>query len=175
MIPSFTLEEAPDRPRIWITQRTRWLKGWLQTYIVHLREPVRLMRELGPLRALGFHALLGGMVISTLVYPIFLLLVSFQLAFDWPSRGGNDILNPLMLRIAVYNLLTGFGASMLLSLACAIRRGRWYLCRSVVSQPYYWLLISLAGYRAAFQLFYAPFKWEKTEHGLVNRASRTPT
>jgi glycosyltransferase XagB len=170
MIPSLTLEEAPDQPRIWITQRTRWLKGWLQTYIVHLREPVRLVRELGLLRTLGFHALMGGMVISTLVYPIFLLLVSFQLAFDWPSTGGNDSLNPLVLQIAVYNLVTGFGASMLLSLACAIHRGR-----SVVSQPYYWLLISLAGYRAAFQLFYAPFKWEKTEHGLVNRASRTPT
>ena len=30
-----------------LKQRTRWLKGWMQTYLVHTRRPRQLSRELG--------------------------------------------------------------------------------------------------------------------------------
>ena len=42
VIPSTTYEEAPARLRPWLRQRTRWFKGWLQTWLVHMRSPVRL-------------------------------------------------------------------------------------------------------------------------------------
>ena len=33
--------------------------------------------------------------------------------------------------------------------------------------PFYWLLISVAAYRALLQFMTARFEWEKTEHGLA--------
>ena len=46
-IASTTWEEAPIRLESWIKQRTRWLKGWMQTYLVHTRNPRRACREFG--------------------------------------------------------------------------------------------------------------------------------
>src|SRR2546423_9133251 len=54
VIGSTTYEEAPARVRPWIRQRTRWFKGWMQTWLVHMRHPVRLARGL---RARGFPTL----------------------------------------------------------------------------------------------------------------------
>ncbi|MDP0919730.1 glycosyltransferase family 2 protein, partial [Klebsiella pneumoniae] len=53
---STTLEEAPVSFRPWLCQRTRWMKGWIQTYLVHMRAPGDLLRRLGPVRFLGIQA-----------------------------------------------------------------------------------------------------------------------
>src|SRR3954471_7282333 len=45
---SSTYEEAPRRFGPWLRQRSRWFKGWAQTWAVHMRNPRRLLRELGP-------------------------------------------------------------------------------------------------------------------------------
>lgn len=41
MIASPTLEEAPCRSRVWMMQRVRWLKGWMQTTI----DPTRSIKN----------------------------------------------------------------------------------------------------------------------------------
>lgn len=69
--PSATWEEAPSTFRVWLGQRTRWLKGWIQTYLVHMREPRRLWRELGARRFVGLQVLMGGLILSALVHPWF--------------------------------------------------------------------------------------------------------
>src|SRR5690606_32805623 len=38
VLQSATREAAPTRLRPWLGQRTRWMKGWMQTFIVHNRE-----------------------------------------------------------------------------------------------------------------------------------------
>jgi glycosyltransferase XagB len=53
VIDSHTDEEACSRVRPWIRQRTRWIKGYLQTTLVHSRRPVRLVRNIGPRRSPG--------------------------------------------------------------------------------------------------------------------------
>ena len=69
VLASTTWEEAPPRFGIWLRQRTRWLKGWMQTYLVHTRELSRLHRDLGCAASVGFHALMGGLIVSALVHP----------------------------------------------------------------------------------------------------------
>ena len=81
MLASTTWEEAPVDFSGWLKQRTRWLKGWMQTYLVHTRQPGRLGAELGLRGALGFHALMGGLIGSALVHPVFYGL----LAYHWLS------------------------------------------------------------------------------------------
>ena len=67
--------------------------------------------------------------------------------------------------IAIANLAIGFTASLALGGMTAWRRGYRALSLRVVFTPFYWLLISFAGYRALWQLMRDPFRWEKTAHG----------
>ncbi|RMF00052.1 MAG: glycosyltransferase, partial [Alphaproteobacteria bacterium] len=83
MLDSTTHEEAVCRFLPWLRQRTRWLKGYLQTYFVHMRHPWRLWRELGARRFLGFQLMIGGVVFSALAHPLFYGLLGLEAA-----RGG---------------------------------------------------------------------------------------
>ncbi len=72
--PSTTWEEAPTEFRSWLHQRTRWIKGWMQTYLVHMRNPPRTWRELGPKSFLGLQLLITAQVLSPLFHPWAILL-----------------------------------------------------------------------------------------------------
>ena len=78
VLASTTWEEAPPVLGVWLKQRTRWLKGWMQTYLVHTRQWRRLNRELGLSAAIGFHALMGGLIASALVHPLFYALLTYH-------------------------------------------------------------------------------------------------
>ncbi len=67
-----TLEEAPAALLPWFRQRTRWFKGWLQTWLVHMRHPIRLAGELGWWRLLGFNLTGTGILVSALIHPVYL-------------------------------------------------------------------------------------------------------
>jgi glycosyltransferase XagB len=71
VIDSVTMEEAPASWRNWRGQRTRWIKGWIQTYLVHMRRPLRLWRDLGAWRFAGFQLTIGATILSLLVHPWF--------------------------------------------------------------------------------------------------------
>jgi cellulose synthase/poly-beta-1,6-N-acetylglucosamine synthase-like glycosyltransferase len=79
VISSTTYEEAPRRFMSWVRQRTRWLKGFVQTWLVHMRSPRALWRELGPRGFLAFQVMVGGTVLSALVHPWFYVLVGYDL------------------------------------------------------------------------------------------------
>lgn len=164
VLASTTWEEAPPTFRVWRGQRTRWLKGWMQTYLVHMREPGRLWRELGAKRFLGFQVLMGGMILSALVHPWFYVLLALDL---WQGRllGVPDsMVGYTLLWIGVVNLIAGYVSAIALGTAAATRRGRRRLAVYALTMPVYWLAISLAAYRALWQLVSAPYYWEKTEH-----------
>jgi len=173
VLASTTWEEAPPAFGPWLRQRTRWLKGWMQTYLVHTRELWRLNRELGLAAAIGFHALMGGLVVSALVHPVFYAV----LAGHWWS---GELLAPaqttagaVLWAIAFVNLCAGYLASILVGMLSVSRRGHPRLALHALAMPLYWLLISLAAYRALYQLARAPYLWEKTAHGpAARRAGR---
>jgi cellulose synthase/poly-beta-1,6-N-acetylglucosamine synthase-like glycosyltransferase len=83
VLSSSTWEEAPSTFRVWLGQRTRWLKGWMQTYLVHMREPRRLWRGLGARRFVGLQVLMGGLVLSALVHPWFYVLAAVSVGFPF--------------------------------------------------------------------------------------------
>ena len=59
MLDSNTYEEANTKLWNWIRQRSRWIKGWVQTWLVHNRHPWRLWRDLGARRAAQLQLTLG--------------------------------------------------------------------------------------------------------------------
>lgn len=164
ILDSTTYEEACCGFTDWLKQRTRWMKGWLQTYCVHMRRPLQLYKELGLWRFFGFQAVIGAPFFSALVHPIFMVLLIYAI-IDLPlERIRAEMALALLWGLALFNLATGYLASMLLGVVSLRYRNIVGLFFSLVTLPLYWLLVSLAAYRAVFQFIFAPFKWEKTPH-----------
>lgn len=161
VLPSTTYEEACSGFKNWFWQRTRWLKGWMQTYYVHMRNPFQLYRDLGCWKFLGFQAIIGGPIFSALVHPVFLGVLLWQMTTDTPL----DNLSLIGLWVlSLFNLSVGYIATMWLGLITLKMRQYAAFAFGVLTIPIYWILISFAAYRALVQLIYAPFYWEKTEH-----------
>ena len=165
VLDSTTWEEAPAYFKDWLPQRTRWLKGWFQTYLVHMRRPGVLARELGLWRFVGFQLLIGGFLLSALMHPLFYLVAGLELTRAQPFSAGGSAMEKALWAIALYNLAIGLFASCAMAGLKAFRRGFGGLVAQVVLMPVYWLLVSLAAYRAIWQLLVAPHLWEKTRHG----------
>ena len=169
VLNSITHEEATCSLKAWIPQRTRWLKGWIQTYAVHMRNPIKLYRQLGNRGFIGFQTMIGGFIASALIHPIFLsYLIGMVLikAFTFQSMTFSINLEIFSL-ISFFNLAFGYSSAMCLG-AIIVRQSRMRrVTWSLLTMPFYWCFISLAAYRALFQFFRAPFLWEKTEHGVT--------
>jgi cellulose synthase/poly-beta-1,6-N-acetylglucosamine synthase-like glycosyltransferase len=172
VLDSTTWEEAPVSFARWFRQRTRWLKGWMQTYLVHTRRPWRLGAELGWRGTLGFHALMGGLVMSALVHPLFYLLLLYHAVSGQLFSPAGTAADATLWTIAWCNLGAGYFISIVVGALSAWRRGQPGLTLSALVMPLCWLLVSAAAYRALWQLAADPYLWEKTEHGPPPRATR---
>ncbi|MBI1261965.1 MAG: glycosyltransferase [Rhizobiales bacterium] len=161
IINSTTQEEANCRPGNWIRQRSRWVKGWVQTYLVHMRHPVSLFRALGWRGFLGFQLVIGGFSLSNLVHPFFYAVLVNHVFLNH----GSETDMPLVIFNLVV-LVSGYSLTIIAGMVAVSRRGLVRLIPSALSLPAYWLLISLASYKALYQFVTRPFHWEKTDHGL---------
>lgn len=171
LLDSETDEEAPFMFRQWLPQRTRWIKGWMQTYLVHTRQPLRLIRDIGPWSAFGFHALIGGFIASALAYPLLLAAVILEMTRSVPFATEPGSLHHVALTVAVVDFLAGMVAALVVLIIGARRAGLSSLAPHIALAPVYWLLISLAAYRALVQIVFRPHLWEKTEHSARPRRS----
>ena len=170
IIRSTTHEEANCRVDNWLRQRSRWIKGWVQTYLVRMRHPVRLYRALGLKGFLGFQIVIGGFSLSSLVHPVFYLsaILAFVTSQGLPGAGMSLHLQEGT-AIALFDILvlvSGYSITILAGMTAAAARGLQPLILSALTMPAYWLLISLGAYKAMFQFVVRPFYWEKTVHGL---------
>jgi cellulose synthase/poly-beta-1,6-N-acetylglucosamine synthase-like glycosyltransferase len=164
VVDSTTYEEAGCRAGQWIKQRSRWIKGYMQTFLVHTRRPLHMLRTTGVLGFLGFVFFIGGTVLSGILNPIFWLL---YLGWLVSATVADDPQFPqVLLFLSLFNLLAGNGAFMFLSMVAPIRRGWLNLIPYSLTAFGYWVLMSIAAYKALWQLLRRPFYWEKTEHGL---------
>ncbi|MEO8668610.1 MAG: glycosyltransferase family 2 protein [Bauldia sp.] len=166
-----TFEDAPTAALPWLRQRTRWLKGWMQTWLVHTREPGRLIREIGLWQFLGFALISIGMVISAIVHPIYIVSL-IVVAANPVSLWADSVAASLALAINGFNLVAGYVAAATLSGRTLALRRRSGDMAELVWLPAYWLLMSIAGYRAVFQLLTRPHHWDKTPHALRTVARR---
>ncbi|HVY19431.1 MAG TPA: glycosyltransferase family 2 protein [Bauldia sp.] len=159
-----TLENAPIRLLPWVRQRTRWFKGWLQTWLVHTRDPVRLWRELGPRGTLGFALVGTGLIVSSLVYPLHLITILVALTNPLWLWGDGGIVAAMLVGANIFNLIAGYFAMAVLSDRALRLRGRGREARGLALLPLYWLLMSVASYRAILDLVRRPHYWAKTPH-----------
>ena len=169
-IQSSTYEEAPSQLGPWLRQRTRWFKGWMQTWLVHTRAPTRLWRELGPFRFAVVQLIVGGNVLASLVHPVMLFWLMCAALLPQPifASGPTAVL-------FTTTIAAGYAASALLGGLGLYRRGLMKHGWVLFLLPIHWLLLSIASWRALCQLLRDPYRWEKTEHGLARTSRRTTT
>lgn len=163
VVQSLTYEEANTNLGNWLGQRARWLKGFMQTWLVHMRNPVRTTRELGPTGFWTLQALTGGIFFSALFHPFLIALTVWVLIVNPPHA---SVATMLLAGLNLEVFVLGYGVAMLAGAKALRQRGLkgWWF--TIATMPVYWLLMSVAAWMALWQLVFAPFKWNKTEHGL---------
>ena len=165
-LASCTYEEANTELRNWLQQRARWMKGFLQSWLVHMRNPVLLLRQIGFTGFLVVQAMLIGVVLSATLYPVFLGLTAL---FLWNTY--LNLTEPSLIKVLFEGSYLGFffigWGIMILSGAMALRRkGYFGWWGTLLTLPIYCMLTSIAGWMALWQFIHAPFQWNKTRHGL---------
>lgn len=166
IIDSTTFEEANSNVKNWIRQRSRWIKGYYQTYLVHMRNPIRFFREFGR-QALIFQLVIGMRTTFMLINP-FLWLMTFAY-FAFYAQVGlliESLFPPIVFYTAVIALIAGNFLHIYAYMIGCAKRGSWGTVKYVYFMPFYWLLSSIASFMAFYQLITKPFYWEKTNHGL---------
>lgn len=160
-----TLEDAPTRARSWMGQRSRWFKGWMQTWLLLMREPRRLAAETGLRSFIVLQVLIGGMILSSLAHP-FIFMVLAYVTYGMLSGNAHldNTITVLLFAIDTLNLFGSYAVFIALGWkkmsACEHRAvgRRWMLVR------FYWMLMSVAAWRALIELKTNPFYWNKTAH-----------
>jgi len=160
ILASQTREEAPISLAAWMAQRTRWMKGWMQTLIVHNRSPRRLLEDIGWRGFLAFEIYVGSMIVSALLHMVF--LASFVAALLGLRSG---LVIDAWDAVSMLILLVGYGGAGALAVAGLLRLGQPRLLIRQLGLPLYWLLHSIATVRALHELLVRPYFWAKTEHG----------
>ena len=148
-----TSEDGPTRFSDWLAQRSRWIKGYLQTWLVLMRDPCKTCKQMGALRFCAMQLSLGGAILAPLLHgPVFLfvliILASPDLTLSMPGK-----------ILLVAGLAVGFISDL-------VAPGSHTPSRAIatLTRPLYWPLQTLAAYRAIWELAYAPFFWAKTPH-----------
>jgi hypothetical protein len=167
VIDSTTYEEAPANVCDWLGQRSRWFKGWMQTWLVHMREPRQIFHELGIRGFITFQLIVGGNALIALAHPAFV----FGLGWELIQLTGDH--QPAAARLQYYIAVAapGYCVSAALGFIGLWHRRMLHKASILVLTPVHWLLLSAAAWCAAWELIYSPFSWRKTEHGL-DKASR---
>ncbi|MGE3194331.1 MAG: glycosyltransferase [Microbacteriaceae bacterium] len=169
VVNSTTMEEANTSIPNFVRQRSRWIKGYMQTTLVHARRPRQLIREIGWRRFLSFALLIGGTPATFLgVLPLYVVTV-FTVFI--PAEVLSQFFPVWLLWICLVNFIIGNSVMVYLSMMGPYKRGTFELILWAVINPIYWILHSIASYKGLWQLITKPHYWEKTEHGLTTQVS----
>jgi cellulose synthase/poly-beta-1,6-N-acetylglucosamine synthase-like glycosyltransferase len=162
ILNSTTWEQACPSLRYWLRQRSRWIKGYVQTYLVHLRQPLRLGRGLGIANGIHFHLLIGGTPFCQLINPVYWCLALLWV-FSQSTAFSYYFPAPVFVMAAICLFVGNFLFAYTSSIAC-VRRNLGNLAIFGLLMPLYWVLMSIAAWKGCLQLIWRPHYWEKTKH-----------
>ena len=162
ILDSTTFEEASTRPLQWVKQRSRWIKGYMITYLTHIKTHRELLRTLGLKKCIGFHALFVPSCVLALTAPLFWLFWLVPFGYISPSELG---VPPTLLwsMSAIFTL--SLSVDILVAVFAVPTRSKLATLLWSPVQYLYNFMATFASYKALFELFWAPFYWDKTTHG----------
>ncbi|MBN1169283.1 glycosyltransferase [Candidatus Woesebacteria bacterium] len=166
IIDSTTYEEANSKLKSWLKQRSRWIKGYWQTYLVHMRDPISFFRKHG-YQALVFQLTIGLRMTFILINPILWTVTALYFILDGHFAEVIESLYPApVFYLATLTLVFGnfiYFYNYMIGLA---KRRQWKVMKYTFLVPVYWAMTSVAAGIAFYQLLFKPHHWEKTKHGL---------
>lgn len=166
IINSVTLEEANSRVGNWVRQRSRWIKGYMQTFLVHNRNFRKFFKEQG-IHAIVFQLTVGGKIAFMLINPLlWIATISYFLLYKYVGPTIESFYPAPVFYMAAFSLVFGNFLFLYYYMIGVAKHGHWNLVKYIYLVPFYWLLISRAALKALYQLFLKPHYWEKTIHGL---------
>ncbi len=174
VLDSITYEEANSQVKNWIRQRSRWIKGYLLTYLVYMRQPLRYLLQ-GRLREfLSLQLVIGGKTGVLFVNPLVWALLAIYILFR-PIVGNfyHTLFPAPVLYMGTLCLIFGNFFYTYTHLVGCMKLSRYGLIKWALSIPIYWVMMSIAASLALYQLIFKPHYWEKTKHGLHLHTSRS--
>lgn len=171
LLQTVTREEATGRMWPWVRQRSRWLKGFLVTYFVHMRNPVTLLRDVGLWRFMGLQTIFLAAVSQFATAP---LLWSFWITLLGVTHPVELTLGPTAIWSLAVFFLAAEALTLLLGLVATASRDRRHLIPILPTMMIYFALGALAAYKAVWELIRMPFYWDKTQHGVSAQTDPMP-
>lgn len=162
MIAPPTYEEAPVRLWQWLRQRTRWIKGHIQTWAVLMRDPARTAREMGWRNFASMQIMLAGSILASFAHGPVFVTIGAALALDTFDLAWNDWALAL----------SGYSVAAYCAAAAAVKLGDWRIAAAALTMPLYWPLSTIAAAMALIELVARPHYWAKTEHGVTPRGGK---
>jgi cellulose synthase/poly-beta-1,6-N-acetylglucosamine synthase-like glycosyltransferase len=176
VLDSTTYEEANSQVRNWIRQRSRWIKGYMQTYLVYMRNPSRYLHPQHWNEFLSLQLIVGGKTAVLFINPLmWLLLVVYVLGHHFVGEIYHTLFPTPVLYMGTACLIFGNFFYIYTHLFGCLKRNRYSLLKWTLLIPLYWLLTSMAGCVALLQLIFKTNYWEKTQHGLHLQPSHNST
>jgi cellulose synthase/poly-beta-1,6-N-acetylglucosamine synthase-like glycosyltransferase len=164
VLQSVTLEEANSDFINWVKQRSRWYKGYLQTWLLHLRHPVESYRIMGRRGFAVFNLFVGGTPLLALLNPLFWMMTAIWFVLQ-PAFINQLFPGPVFFAALACWIIGNF-LILYSFIITAQAETRVSLIKAALLMPFYFVMMSLAAYKALVQLVFTPSYWEKTTHGL---------
>lgn len=165
ILDSTTYEEANSKLFNWINQRSRWIKGYIQTFLVHLRSGRQGAHPVMYSFFLLF--VVGGKVASLLLNPLmWMLTLAYFLFTPVTSDFIHSLFPQTILYLGVFSLVFGNFLYLYYYMLGLTKREKYGLTKFTYLIPFYWLLMSLAAVKGVVQMITKPHYWAKTTHGL---------
>ncbi|MGI8419899.1 MAG: glycosyltransferase family 2 protein [Candidatus Levyibacteriota bacterium] len=174
IVDSETLEEANSSLMNWFAQRSRWIKGYMQTYLVHTRNLKTFLPSNKRVHLITFQLVIGGKVLSLFINPLMWFITLTYFIFR-PFVGDfiESFFPAPVLYMGVFSLVVGNFLYLYYYMIGCAKHGHYDLIQYVFLVPLYWLTMSIASWIALYQLIVKPHHWSKTKHGLHLKLKET--
>lgn len=167
IIDSTTYEEANSNWYNWYRQRSRWIKGYIMTYLVHMRRPMELWKGRKQPHLITFQLIVGAKILSLFINPVMWVITILYFAFRAQLGPTIETFFPSpVLYTGVVCLVAGNFLNLYYYMIGLAKRQYWDLIKYAFVVPFYWLYMSVAAWKAVYEVIVKPHYWAKTVHGL---------
>jgi cellulose synthase/poly-beta-1,6-N-acetylglucosamine synthase-like glycosyltransferase len=167
VLNSTTLEEANSDFKNWFRQRSRWVKGYIQSYFVHMRNPKEFISHWMEPHVITFQLIVGGKVLSMFINPFMWIITLIY--FTLRATLGpliESFFPPIVFYMALCCLVFGNFLYLYYYMIGCSKREHDDLIKYAFLIPIYWLMMSVAAWIALYEFIWKPHYWQKTKHGL---------